>query len=217
MLYEREQLIKNQTYDTKYKINGIFNTIEFKLVGNMEQEYVIPFLDACKIQNQSGQTDQSGYIVEKKESNEVSYSPPSILITSTLQQRASQIGISPKQTMICAQTLYEHGLITYMRTDTSAYSTSFVEKINKHICNQYGKEYIGNPCLNVDTHEGIRITDIKIDTVDFDSNTNKLYNFIYKHTFQSCMSTAIYIQTPYDISMPYDRIMRHISSCAKFK
>jgi hypothetical protein len=125
--------------------------------------------------------------------------------------------MSPKQTMMCAQTLYEHGLITYMRTETPAYSTSFIEKINKQICLQYGKEYVGNPCSNVDTHEGIRVTDIKIDSVDFDSNTNKLYHFIYNHTFQSCMSTAFYIQTPYDISMPYDRIMRHISSYPKFK
>ena len=209
MLYEREQLIKNQNYETIYKVIGIFNTIEFKLVGNLED--VIPFLEACKIQN------QTHFIVEKKESNEVSYSPPSILITSTLQQRASNIGMSPKQTMMCAQTLYEHGLITYMRTETPAYSNSFIEKINKQICLQYGKEYIGNPCTNVDTHEGIRVTDIKIDIVNFDSNTNKLYNFIYKHTFQSCMSNGIYIQTPYEISMPYDHIMRHVYSYAKFK
>jgi len=211
MLYEREQLIKNQNYETTYKVTGIFNTIEFKLVGNLDDVNVIPFLEACKNQN------QIGFIVEKQPPNEVSYSPPSILITSTLQQRASNIGMSPKQTMMCAQTLYEHGLITYMRTETPAYSTSFIEKINKQICLQYGKEYVGNPCSNVDTHEGIRVTDIKIDSVDFDSNTNKLYHFIYNHTFQSCMSTAFYIQTPYDISMPYDRIMRHISSYPKFK
>jgi DNA topoisomerase-1 len=211
MLYEREQLIKNQNYETTYKVTGIFNTIEFKLVGNLDK--VIPFLEACKIQNQTG----GGFIVEKQKPNEVSYSPPSILITSTLQQRASNIGMSPKQTMMCAQTLYEHGLITYMRTETPAYSTTFIEKINKQICLQYGKEYMGNPCSNVDTHEGIRVTDIKIDSVDFDSNTNKLYHFIYNHTFQSCMSTAFYIQTPYDISMPYDRIMRHVSSYPKFK
>ena len=211
MLYEREQLIKNQNYETTYKVSGIFNTIEFKLVGNLDDEVVIPFLEACKIQN------KNHFVVEKKDPNEVSYSPPTILITSTLQQRASNIGMSPKQTMMCAQTLYEHGLITYMRTETPAYSTSFIEKINKQICLQYGKEYIGNPCSNVDTHEGIRVTDIKIDNVDFDTNTNKLYHFIYKHTFQSCMSSGIYIQTPYEISMPYDRIMRRVSSYAKFK
>ena len=184
MLYEREQMIKNQTYETKYKVSGIFHEIEFKLVGNINKEEVVPFLEAC---------ENKSYIVEKMESSPISYSPPSILITSTLQQRASNIGLSPKQTMTCAQTLYEHGLITYMRTDTAAYSTSFIDQINKQICLQYGKEYIGEPCSNVDTHEGIRVTDIKINSVDFDANINKLYNFIYTHTFQSCMSTAIYI------------------------
>ena len=208
MLYEREEMIKNQTYQTKYKIIGIFNDIEFKLVKSLEKEEVVPFLEACKIQDK--------FIVQKKDSHEVSYSPPSILITSTLQQRASQIGLGPKQTMMCAQILYENGLITYMRTETSAYSNSFIEQINKKICLNYGKEYIGTPCSNVDTHEGIRVTDIKIDCVNFDANTNKLYDFIYKHTFQSCMSTAIYIQTPYEIDMPFEHIMRHVSSYAKF-
>ena len=207
MLFEREEMIKNQTYNTKYKLTGIFNSIEFKLLKSLDKEEVVAFLEACK---------NKDYIVEKKEPHQVSYSPPSILITSTLQQRASNIGMSPKQTMMCAQTLYENGLITYMRTETSAYSTSFIDKINKHISLQYGKEYIGEPCSNVDTHEGIRVTDIKIDKVDFDQNINKLYDFIYKHTLQSCMSTAIYIQTPYEIQMPFDHVMRHISSYAKF-
>jgi DNA topoisomerase-1 len=207
MLYEREQMIKNQTYYTKYKVSGIFHDIEFKLVGNINKEEVVPFLEAC---------ENKSYIVEKKESSQISYSPPSILITSTLQQRASNIGLSPKQTMMCAQTLYEHGLITYMRTDTAAYSSSFTDQINKQICLQYGKEYIGDPCTNVDTHEGIRVTDIKINVVDFDSNINKLYNFIYRHTFQSCMSTAVYIQTPYEIQMPMNHIMRYVSSRPKF-
>jgi DNA topoisomerase-1 len=207
MLYEREEMIRNQSYVTKYKIIGMFNNIEFKLVKTLEKDEVMPFLEACK---------NHEYIVEKKEMKHVSYSPPPILITSSLQQGASAIGLGPKQTMSCAQILYEHGLITYMRTDTAAYSVSFIEKINKQICLKYGKEYVGNPCSNVDTHEGIRVTDLKIDKVDFDHNVNKLYEYIYKHTFQSCMSTAIYIQTPYEIKMPFDHTMRHISSYAKF-
>jgi len=212
MLYEREQMIQSQTYETKYKIVGFF-PIEFKLVGMLNKEEVVPFLEACKINNDI----KNEYTIEKKTSHEVTYSPPSILITSTLQQRASQIGMSPKQTMMCAQTLYEHGLITYMRTETSAYSTCFIEKINKQISLQYGKEYIGDPCSNVDTHEGIRVTNLKIERVDFESNVNKLYEFIYKHTFQSCMSSGMYIQTPYEIQMPMGYIMRYVSSCAKFE
>jgi DNA topoisomerase-1 len=212
MLYEREQMIQSQTYDTKYKVTGIFN-VEYKLVGTLDKEEVIPFLQACKSKNDM----KNEYTIEKKTSKEVTYSPPTILITSTLQQRASQMGMSPKQTMMCAQTLYEHGLITYMRTETSAYSLSFIEKINKQISLSYGKEYIGSPCSNVDTHEGIRVTDLKIEKVDFDQNVNRLYDFIYKHTFQSCMSSGIYIQTPYEIEMPLGYIMRYVSSYAKFK
>ena len=214
MLYEREQIIKSQKFETKYKVTGIFSTIEFKLVGNLEQKDVIPFLEICKSKNEN---QNENFIIEKKETKQVSYAPPSILITSTLQQRASNLGMSPKQTMMSAQILYEHGLITYMRTESSAYSLSFIEKINKQICLQYGKEYIGEPCSNVDTHEGIRVTDLNVDKVDFDQNVNRLYDFIYKHTIQSCMSTAIYLQTPYEININHnDHIMRYVSSYPKF-
>jgi DNA topoisomerase-1 len=214
MLYEREKMIQTQSYDTKYIVKGIFSNIEFKLVGNIKKDEVIPFLEVCRNKN-----EKENFIIEKKETNQVSYSPPTILITSTLQQRASQVlGMSPKQTMMCAQTLYEHGLITYMRTETSAYSISFIEKIHKVICLQYGKDYVGEPCSIVDTHEGIRVTELKIEKVEFDQNVNRLYEFIYKHTFQSCMATSVYIQTPYEININdnHDHIMRYVSSYPKF-
>ena len=54
--------------------------------------------------------------------------------TSVLQQKASnELGFSPKQTMRYAQTLYESGLITYMRTDSKTYSKEFINKAKKFI------------------------------------------------------------------------------------
>jgi DNA topoisomerase-1 len=130
---------------------------------------------------------------------QVTASAPTILITTSLQQKASSaLGMSPQQVMRCAQTLYENGLITYMRTDCAYYSDEFIEKTNDYIKKEYGEKYIGNIKLTEKkAHEGIRITQHTIKTVDIEQNVNRLYEFIYRHTIQSCMSQNITLHTPY--------------------
>ena len=60
--------------------------------------------------------------------------PPLPFTTSALQQKASnEFNFSPKQTMRLAQTLYENGHITYMRTDSKKYSKEFINKAKKFI------------------------------------------------------------------------------------
>ena len=60
------------------------------------------------------------YRVVERESKPGKTRPPAPFITSTLQQAASQrLGFGVKKTMTLAQRLYEAGLITYMRTDST--------------------------------------------------------------------------------------------------
>lgn len=210
LLYDKEKLIEEQTFETNYKVTGIFsnNLIEFKLSTYLDKTNVEPFLELCK---------NYTYVVTKKEGKEVESSPPSILITSTLQQRASQLlNLSPKSTMMSAQILYENGLITYMRTDTPSYSNDFINKVNKFISFQYGDEYIGEPSNKEGTHEGIRITNLDIVKVNFEPSVNRLYEFIYKQTLQSCMSKSKSINTNYDIQVPMDLTMTYVSIQNKF-
>ena len=58
--------------------------------------------------------------------------PPAPFTTSTLQQASSsRLNFSPEKTMKLAQTLYEKGLITYMRTDSVNLSAEFCEAAHK--------------------------------------------------------------------------------------
>jgi DNA topoisomerase-1 len=204
MIYEQEQAIKNQLYKTHFTIYGLFtsNCIEFKIAHSIEQTDILPFLEKCK---------DHTFTLNKGEPKKITSSAPSILITSTLQQRASQaLSMSPQQVMRNAQTLYENGLITYMRTDCAVYSDDFIKHVNGVIQNEYGTDYIG--CIKQNekkAHEGIRITHLEIKSIEIEPSVNRLYDFIYKHTLQSCMSPNIIIQTPYILDFGFTYLSNH--------
>ena len=73
----------------------------------------------------------------------VSKAAPKPFTTSTVQQAASnELHVSPKETMQMCQKLYEAGLITYMRTDSTSYCPEFLEKAKTYIAENYGLEYV---------------------------------------------------------------------------
>jgi DNA topoisomerase-1 len=70
-------------------------------------------------------------------------SSPAPFITSSLQQEASsRLGMNPKATMRAAQTLYEAGHITYMRTDNAILSEEAKEAVAALVKARWGEEYL---------------------------------------------------------------------------
>lgn len=68
--------------------------------------------------------------------------PAAPFTTSTLQQAAiTNLGFSSKQTMLLAQKLYEEGLITYMRTDSTNLSLDSMIAAKKIIEEKFGRQY----------------------------------------------------------------------------
>ena len=68
---------------------------------------------------------------------------PSPLITSSLQQEASsRLSMNPKTTMRLAQTLYEAGHITYMRTDNAVLSQEAVIAASSLVTSKWGEAYL---------------------------------------------------------------------------
>ena len=81
------------------------------------------------------------WLIQNIETKPISRSPKAPFITSTLQQSAhSKLGLSPRNTMSVAQKLYEKGLITYMRTDSTHLSKEALQGIKKAISNIYGEK-----------------------------------------------------------------------------
>ncbi len=79
-------------------------------------------------------------ITEKK----INRKAPPPFTTSTLQQEGNRkLGLSSRETMRVAQSLYEHGFITYMRTDSVNLSQEAVTAIHGVVSSRFGGEYVG--------------------------------------------------------------------------
>jgi DNA topoisomerase-1 len=179
MIAEQEETILQQKKETSFRVKGYFTNkqIEFSLERPLSQEEVEPFL-----------SNIDTFTLEHSETKDVTLSPPPILTTSILQQKSSQLHMSPKHIMSSAQVLYEHGLITYMRTDQATYSDEFINKAKHHLGNDF---HSPRNKSSDGAHEGIRVTRLDIPETAFDKNTDRLYAFLYKYTLQTCMKPTL--------------------------
>lgn len=121
--------------------------------------------------------------------------------TSTLQQAASSAcGFSPKRTMDLAQTLYQSGLITYMRTDSVAVSADARNAAKDFITQRFGEEFYPekpnfykSKAGAQEAHEAIRPTKVagnEGDVAKLDEPHRKLYNLIWCRFIASQMADA---------------------------
>ena len=98
--------------------------------------------------------------------------------------------------MSVAQKLYEHGFITYMRTDSVNLSELAITNAQQTITNNYGKQY-SNPRRYTtkndsaqEAHEAIRPTYFENQNVDGTAQEKRLYDLIWKRAIASQMSKA---------------------------
>ncbi len=122
--------------------------------------------------------------------------------TSTLQQEANRkLRLSARETMRCAQGLYERGFITYMRTDSVSLSQQAISAARKCVENRYGKEYLSESPRQFssstrnaqEAHEAIRPAGENFKAPK-DTTLNgrdlALYELIWKRTVASQMAEA---------------------------
>ena len=137
--------------------------------------------------------------IEKKQSVRVPAAP---FTTSTLQQDAARkLHFSVSTTMRVAQSLYERGLITYMRTDSTNLSSLALGTAKKFITENYGAQYSRTRQYKTsgkgaqEAHEAIRPTFIDNTSISGTAMEQKLYNLIWKRTVASQMADASVMNT----------------------
>jgi DNA topoisomerase-1 len=153
--------------------------------------------------------EHASYSVSDVVSEEQHSSPYPPFTTSLLQRAGSNVfSWSAKMTMQIAQSLYEHGYITYHRTDSFNLADEAVEMARSYIGNTYGVDYLPAEARVYKTkaasaqeaHEAIRPTDVSgmgtdLTAAGMTSRHQKLYDLIRVRFLQCQMSDARFDKT----------------------
>jgi len=230
LIYENSLEITNNPGKQVYNTVGYFTNkrIPFDLKKQFETD--------SEVSNFLEETVNFDHIFKRGRLSTVEKSAPVPFTTSKIQQAASnELHYSPKETMSLCQTLYEGGYITYMRTDSTQYSSPFVDQVKQYIVETFGSDKYISPRIDdlVQTsgdddedvliinnkdkdnekekekaHEAIRVTDLSVLEVspDMKPREKRLYTFIWQNTVASCMSDAQYSSLNATITGPLNTL-----------
>lgn len=153
--------------------------------------------------------ESAKYVVSGLTQEEQHSSPFPPFTTSLLQRAGSNVfSWSAKMSMQIAQSLYEHGYITYHRTDSFNLAAEAVEMARNYIGSTYGKEYLPDEVRVYKTkaasaqeaHEAIRPTDVNrvgsdLTAAGMTVRHQKLYDLIRARFLQCQMADARFDKT----------------------
>ena len=200
LIVEREREIAAFKEQSAYRVSAVFT------LGNSGKE-VRAELDRrfkTKAEAEAFLLSCSGasFRVAEVETHPTHRSPAPPFTTSTLQQEAARkLGFSVSATMRVAQTLYEAGLITYLRTDSTNLSALCLNACGPVIEESMGKEYHKRRTYHTHTkgaqeaHEAIRPTDMHRAEIEGTAQERRLYALIRKRTLACQMADALIEKT----------------------
>jgi len=211
LVVEKEREIKAFVPEEFWTIDAMFE----KNIDASIYDYNGLKIDKLTIKTEADATEivtsakSESFVVASIDKTKRKTKTPPPFMTSTLQQAAStQLGFSPKKTMMVAQKLYEGvktdqgtmGVITYMRTDSMNLAKEAVTAARDYIKATYGDKYLPAKAKSYVTkskgaqeaHEAIRPTMVEFDdkmAADYLSvDELKLYRLIYTR-FLACQMT----------------------------
>lgn len=202
LVVEREKEIMAFENEAFYKVEAFFHPAGFPAAVKVKAVLDTKFKtidEARKFLQDCIGADFTVSDVEKKEATRFPAAP---FTTSTLQQEAARkLRFPVSMTMRVAQSLYERGLITYMRTDSTNLSTLALSAAKKFITGNFGPEYSKTRQFKThskgaqEAHEAIRPTYIENTEIEGTAQEQKLYNLIWKRTVASQMADAKVLNT----------------------
>jgi len=197
---EREAFKPEEYWNFLVKVSKEKENLEIKLLKKDGKKYIPK--DSKEVDSLKKELGDSKYEVVDIVKKEIKKNPYPPYTTSTLQQSANNVlGYSAKRAMALAQSLYQSGHITYMRTDSVYMGNKAVEQIRQVIKSTFGDQYLTekprffkNRSKNAqEAHEAIRPTDFSfnLDVAKGKLNNDefKLYSLIWKRAISSQMES----------------------------
>lgn len=236
LVYENYKEIEASPSVMVYSVAGIFTKLN--LTFNLSKE-IDTIEDVERLMRETAAAPDSTFTASIAAPKKSARAPPRPYSTSTLQQSANtEMHMSPKDTMSAAQKLYEHGYITYMRTDSKVYSRDFILKTREYILKRWGNADSGDSgdsgeslllgnlsvvstagagpgagAAAATAHEAIRPTDITRTLIPQSCHPreHRLYAMIHRNTLESLMAPATVQTITMSIHSPYphDTEYRH--------
>ena len=200
---DREKEIIAFQNEAYYRVEGTF------IAGNTPFKAALENRFSTKEEARKFLEDSIGatYAVSSVEKKEGIRMPSSPFTTSTLQQEAARrLHFPVSTTMRVAQTLYEKGLITYMRTDSTNLSSLALGAAKKYITETFGTDYSRPRQFKTkskgaqEAHEAIRPTYLGNPSIEGTAQEKNLYELIWKRTIASQMAEAKVLATTIKIS-----------------
>ena len=193
LVVDREKEIMAFESTPYYKVDGVFEAAGVKVKGTLDTKFETIEQARKFLEDSIG----AQYSIASIDRREAVRHPAPPFTTSTLQQEASRkLHLPVSQTMRIAQGLYERGLITYMRTDSTNLSSLALGTAKSYITETYGEQYSHPRQYKThskgaqEAHEAIRPTYIANTDIEGTQQEKKLYNLIWKRTLASQMEDA---------------------------
>lgn len=211
IIVERENEILNFKPEKKYRVELNCSQQGIKFIAGVartlsDNKNTLFTIDNEQTANKikSEITGKTGDITNI-ESKQVKKNPPAPFTTSSFQQTCNTVlGLSPEDAMKIAQTLYDDGFITYMRTDAVRIADEAVDMAQEWIIRKYGEKYFEkhiykNKDGSQDAHEAIRPA--SLEEPDVKGKEMDVYNLIKQRFLASLMSAAVFDQTVITVSV----------------
>ncbi len=221
ILLDKEKDIKtfmNKKNEGLYVVHGLFDDNKAEYLNNDK------ITNDTNIKDLLEQLMKQIYKITNVKFTESVSKPSAPFTTSSLQQEAYNVlGMSVSKTMKIAQSLYEAGLITYMRTDSVSICKEALNDIETYICKTFGDKYhklthYKSKSHSQEAHEAIRPTNIN--TTQITGDNARLYELIWKRTISSQMTECVYdVKTVYlnDIFMFQIKSIKNIGYMHVYK
>lgn len=209
LIVEREREIENFKATAQYRVTADFmgknqRGQEVHLTTELNHRFLtkeeaLAFLNSC-----NGAAFTLSSITHKP--GKRTPAPP--FTTSSLQQEAARkLHFTVSKTMRLAQSLYEAGCITYMRTDSVHLSNLAIGTAREEILREYGdnyhqaRQYQTSSKGAQEAHEAIRPTYMDVHTAGANNDEKRLYDLIRKRALASQMADAQTDMTRVEVTM----------------